>query len=155
MLRNALFDRQQRSRIEVAQPRSKINLTAGYSVGKFNVQVRAVRFGSVQYVHNVDPAVNTAVNPATDQTFRAKWVTDLTFGFKFNKFFSLSVGANNIFNVYPDKIFVDPRNLPSSTEYLTGYNASRDASNRGRFLYNANQFGYNGAFYFVRGVFTM
>jgi iron complex outermembrane recepter protein len=31
-----------------------------------------------------------------------------------------------------------------------GYNAARDASNRGRFLFPANQFGFNGRYLFAR-----
>jgi iron complex outermembrane receptor protein len=164
----ALFDRQQRSRIEVAQPRSKVNLTAGYDLPKWNLQVRAVRFGKVEYVHNLDANIKNPVSGAyfndvgigTDQTFGAKWTTDVVVTYKAMTGLQLTIGANNVFDVYPDRIFIDPRNDPSAyyTTPLTtganktvgGYNASRDASNRGRFLFTANQFGFNGRFLFAR-----
>jgi iron complex outermembrane receptor protein len=163
-----LFDRQQKSRIEVAQPRSKINLTAGYDLRKWNLQLRTVRFGKVEYVHNLDANLKNPVSGAyfndvgigTDQTFSAKWTTDLVVTYKALTGLQVTVGANNLFDVYPDRIFIDPRNDPAAY-YATpltagankttgGYNASRDASNRGRFLFTANQFGFNGRFLFAR-----
>ena len=166
-LQTALFDRLQRSRIEVAQPKSKINITLTYDIQKFNFLVRTVRFGEVSYLHNIDPASMQPngtfwndVGVGTDQTYSPKWVTDFVFTFKAMNGLSVAIGANNIFDVYPDRIFIDPRNQPD-TYYNTpvttgtnkttgGYNAARDASNRGRFLFNTYQFGANGRFLFAR-----
>lgn len=160
-LKTALFDRQQRSRIEVVQPRDKENITFDYKVKKWNFLTRVVRFGEVKYVHNIDPLAkkpdntlwNPNVNPSIDQTFSGKFVTDLVIGYDLCKGTTLSVGANNLFDVYPDQIFVDPRNSLTAV-YAdptgAGYSSGRDATNRGRLLYNANQFGYNGRFLFAR-----
>jgi iron complex outermembrane receptor protein len=158
--KNLLFDRQQRSRIEVFQPRNKLNISAVYSVGKFDVTLRTVRFGEIQYIHNVDPTVkksdgtfwNTQFardansNAYIDQKFAAVWQTDLVVGYRATKNLNVSVGANNLFDVYPDQIYIDPRNATGSLDYGSG----RDASNRGRLLYQPNQGGYNGRFVFVR-----
>lgn len=168
-LATSVFDRQQRGRIEVGQPRSKINLTFAYDLRLWNFTARTVRFGEVQYVHNVDPASKAAngvywndVALQTDQTFDARWTTDVVISFKPKSGLVFSVGANNLFDVYPERIFVDPRNDPSavyanpvqssvtSDKSTGGYSAGRDASNRGRFLFNANQFGFNGRFLFAR-----
>lgn len=168
-LATSVFDRQQRGRLEYGTPRSKINLTFAYDLRKWNFTARTVRFGEVKYVHNVDPASRAAngfywndVGLQTDQTFDARWVTDVVISFKPKAGLSFSIGANNLFDVYPERIFVDPRNDPSavyanpvqgaltSDKSTGGYGAGRDASNRGRFLYNANQFGFNGRFLFAR-----
>jgi iron complex outermembrane receptor protein len=168
-LATALFDRQQRSRIEVAQPKSKINLTFGYDLRKFNFLVRAVRFGETQFINATDPLSQKQdgtywndVGFGTDQTFTAKWTTDVVLTFRPTSGLALSVGANNVFDVYPDRFFIDPRNdrsavyanpVQSSTTVFKstgGYAAGRDASNRGRFLFSANQFGFNGRFLFAR-----
>jgi iron complex outermembrane receptor protein len=145
-LQNRLFDRQQRTRLESGNPRSKINLSAAYTVGKFGVEARSVRFGEVKTA-DADPA-----RANLDQTFSAKWITDLTLSYQFVKQIGLTVGVNNLFNVYPDKIYVDPRNNPNnfSVDPATSFNSSLDNSNRGRYLYNANQFGFSGAYYFSR-----
>lgn len=167
-LSTALFDRQQRSRIEVVQPRTKINATLTYDINKWNFVLRAVRFGKVKYIHNFDPesknpntgAYFNDVAIGTDQEFGTRIITDLVVSFRAAKGLTLSVGGNNIFDVYPEKIFVDPRNDPNayyanpllkgSNKTTGGYNAARDASNRGRFLFPANQFGFNGRFLFAR-----
>ncbi|MBC7849806.1 MAG: TonB-dependent receptor, partial [Chitinophagaceae bacterium] len=169
-LKTSLFDRQQRSRIEVAQPKSKVNITLNYDFKKFNVILRTVRFGETTLLNNADPALrNSATNAywndvalETDQTFGAKWTTDVVLTYKPKQGLSISVGANNLFDVYPDRIFIDPRNEPAAyynapvsnslgvNKTTGGYNAGRDQSNRGRFLFSPNQFGYNGRFMFAR-----
>lgn len=168
-----LFDRQQRSRIEVGQPQSKIVLTGTANYKKFSAMVRTVRFGRITNLNQLDPTVtNTAgvffndAAPETDQTFSAKFITDLVLTYRFYKSSSISIGANNLFDIYPDQIFVDPRNAaanvyanPTGPTALSatpgqkttgGYNAGRDLSNRGRFLFVANQFGFNGRFVYAR-----
>ena len=169
-LRTALFDRQQRSRIEIAQPKTKFNLTFNYDLRKYNLLVRTVRFGEITALNPADPALRNSatgaywndVGPGTDQTFSAKWTTDLVLTYKACPGLNVSFGANNLFDVYPDRIFVDPRNDPNAyynapvasslgvNKTTGGHNAGRDLSNRGRFLFSANQFGFNGRFLFAR-----
>ena len=156
--RTALFDRQQYALIEAYLPKSKWNLSAAYNIGKLDVTFRAVRFGETQFKNVVDPLAKKAdgtywntqfnygdgVNAPIDQTFNALWICDLVVGYKITKSLYASVGANNLFDTYPDQIFIDARNAQGSIDY----NASRDASNRGRLLFQPNQGGYNGRFVF-------
>jgi iron complex outermembrane recepter protein len=158
--RTALFDRQQYALIESYLPKSKWNLSAAYSSGKFDVTLRTVRFGETQFRNVADPGAkkvdgtywNTQFYRGTngdafiDQTFSALWITDLVVGYHLSKSLYASVGANNIFDVYPDQIFIDIRNGVGSIDY----NAGRDASNRGRLLFQPNQGGYNGRFVFAK-----
>jgi iron complex outermembrane recepter protein len=158
--KNRLFDRQQQSRIEVLQPQSKINMSATYSINKFDFVLRMVRFGEIAYVHNLDTDAKMADgsfwntqflrdadgHAYIDQTFAPLISTDLTVSYHFSEKFTVSLGANNLFDVYPDQIFVDSRNAQGSIDYSSG----RDASNRGRFLFLANQGGFNGRFVFLR-----
>jgi iron complex outermembrane recepter protein len=165
----ALFDRVQKSRIENAQPRNKVSLAFNYSVKKFDFLVRAVRFGETVLLSNVDPAaVNGAgvywndVGLGADQTFKAKVTTDLVISYKVCEGITVSAGANNLFDVYPDRLFIDSRNDPSAvyanpiqsslgtSKTSGGYAAGRDLTNRGRFLFGSNQFGSNGRFLFAR-----
>ena len=145
-LQNTLFDRQQRARLENGNPRSKINLSANYGYGIFSIEARSVRFGEIQY-KDADPA-----RSFLDQTFSAKWITDLTLSAQLIKQVGLTVGASNLFNVYPDKFIQNPRNneLNFSADPALSYNSSLDNTNRGRFVYPANQFGFTGAYYFAR-----
>jgi iron complex outermembrane receptor protein len=157
-LQNILFDRQQRTRLESGNPRSKVNLSANYTYGIFGLEARTVRFGEVKYA-DADPA-----RAFIDQTFSAKWITDVTLSAQIIKQVSLMVGVNNLFNVYPDKFNQNPRNYesnlnappllangkPDPSQPDLSYNSTLDNTNRGRFVYNANQFGFSGAFYFAR-----
>jgi iron complex outermembrane receptor protein len=156
-LRTIFFDRQQTGRLEDAQPRSKIVLAANYTLSKLGLELRTVRFGEVVFRDaRVDP-VPTQANPnpflfsSIDQTFSAKWVTDATITYQLLPQLQLAVGANNLFNVYPDKYRVNARNNTNNFAVDgTSYASNLDNTNRGRTLYNPNQFGFNGAFYFGR-----
>lgn len=121
------FDQTSEIILESAVPRTKVNLTFLYNINKWNIFFRNVYFGAV------DEATNTAANM---QEFSAKVVTDLTFGYDISENFNLSVGANNLLDVYPDK------NLPANRS-------------DGRFIYSrrSQQFGMNGRFLFSRLLF--
>jgi len=73
----------------------------------------------------------------TDQTFGARWITDLDVGYRVTDRFTVAAGANNLFGVYPEQ------NFRSSS--------GADNSNAGIFPYNqVSPFGFNGAFYYLR-----
>ncbi len=168
-LETGIFDRQQRARLEVGQPRSKVNLTANYTINKLDILARVVHFGPVTQLSATDPYIKNPsgvyfndVGFGTDQTFGSKVITDLVFTYNIRPGVNLSVGANNLFDVYPDRIFVDPRNNAAlvysnpvngalgTNKQVGGYSAGRDLSNRGRLLFNPNQFGFNGRYLFSR-----
>jgi iron complex outermembrane recepter protein len=124
-LGETLLNREERGRIEVNQPRNKFIFSANYQISKLTLKAQTTRFGEISTIAPVDKT--------QDQTFAAKWITDLSASFQLAKFVSLNVGANNVFDIYPDKVF-DPR-----------------LTNDGTVVYSrfATQFGFNGAYYFV------
>ncbi|MGZ8537456.1 MAG: TonB-dependent receptor, partial [Flavisolibacter sp.] len=142
------FNREDQSRVEVANPKNKVSLTFNYRVSKFGAMLRFVRFGEVQYL---DPSINPAnpgafpVNAFTgqretlDQTFDAKTVTDLSLSYQFLPQLGLTIGANNLFDVYQD-MHTHSGNMSS-----------------GRFVYSrrVQQNGFSGAYYFARLRFSM
>jgi iron complex outermembrane receptor protein len=89
-----LFGRQAQQDLIVATPRSKIVLTNDWSLGRIHALARLTRYGSYVEASNV---------ASGDRTFGAKWVTDLDLGYDVNDHVTLSVGANNLFDVYPQK----------------------------------------------------
>jgi iron complex outermembrane receptor protein len=128
---NIYFDQASRIYLESAVPRQKINLSFNYTLDKFNVFLRNVYFGEVEGATNVD---------ADRQTFGGKVVTDISLGYQLTKNLKWTVGANNLFDVYPDKV--------------------RDGSSlqgAGYFLYSrtGQQFGFNGRFAFTRLALTL
>jgi iron complex outermembrane receptor protein len=105
-----IFNREEVSRLEAAQPRDKAILFVDYSMKKWNFSIRNTYFGSVKYIHpdDGDPA-NWVMNMYTgrvesrDQTFKGKMITDLNVSYDIDKHINMAVGASNVFNVYPDK----------------------------------------------------
>ena len=95
-LKARLFARDEKSRIEEAQPKNKFSFNLNYRISKWILNGRTTRFGSV---FTKDPG-----NPALDEDFSPKWVTDASLAYRIKNFATLSVGANNIGNVYPDKL---------------------------------------------------
>jgi iron complex outermembrane receptor protein len=123
---SALFDRVERGRLEEGQPRQRISLTTTYDLNRLGVMAHTSRYGKV---------VNRALTPAQDQTFGAKWITDLSVSYKLTNQFSLAVSGSNIFDVYPD----------------TNITANQT---RGIYLYSGlTPFGFNGAYWSVRATY--
>ena len=123
---SVLFDRVQRTLIQRGQPRTGVSLTLNHQVGGFAANVHASRFGEI-----------TVAQPAAtgDQTFGRKWITDLSLSYRFLEQLSVTVGGNNIFDVYPDTLIT-----PNQT--------------RGIYLYSgASPFGFNGSYFYVRGAY--
>lgn len=135
---NLLFNRQDSARITSAQPKSKISLTGNYRLNKFGAVLRFTRFGEVL---TYDPA-----NRLLDEVFRPKIITDLSVSYRVFKSLTATLGANNILDVYPDKL---QKVLPPTPTRFEG--AVLDNSSFGRFVYsrNATQFGFNGGYYFL------
>lgn len=89
-----LFGRQAQRDLVAATPHSKVVLTNNWSSGKFHALGRVTRYGS--YVESSNVA-------SGDRRFGAKWVTDLELGYDLSDHVTLSAGANNLFDVYPDR----------------------------------------------------
>lgn len=125
------FPQDSRIYLEEAVPRTKINLTNNYTVGDFNIFLRNVFFGEVT---EATPTV------ANQQIFSEKLVTDLSFGYVASPSLTFTLGANNIFDIYPDR-------------------AEEAFGNRsgGRFDWSrrAQQFGIAGRFLFARMSITL
>lgn len=157
-LKARLFDRTEQSRFESSVPRSKINLSANYTMGKWDFFARSVRFGEVTFLNAIPlPGTITSGVPypaENDQTFSAKWVTDLTVTYRFIKNVSATIGANNLFDIYPDRAYINPRNAENNLTGLptTNYSGGLDNTSNGRFLYSraVSQFGFSGRFVFGR-----
>lgn len=127
------FNREEKNRFEDALPQSKINLTFLYRIGNFNFNLTNVRFGEVWARTDSKDANNNYI----DQKFSAKIITDVSLGYDFTDHINLTVGANNVLDVYPDE---------NREEFRSGE----------QFIYSrrVSQFGFNGGFYFARLNFT-
>ena len=122
-----LIDTVSRALIETSQPHTKVLLSLGYQYKKFNITVRSTYFGEVTTWEK------PAGIPHRVQTFAGKNIFDLSVTYSINKNFGVTIGGNNITDVYPDKVF---SNYASYTNGQVPYTR------------NANQFGFNGSYYY-------
>ncbi|RMF69394.1 MAG: TonB-dependent receptor, partial [Calditrichaeota bacterium] len=129
-VKSTLFNREERNRLEDALPRQKGNFTARYSIDRWSFMGRAEVFGNVKY---------KPTNPANDETFDAKVLFDVDAGFEFIPGAQIHVGANNLFDTFPDRQ-TKPANLS---------NGNFPFSRR------VTQFGMNGGFYYAKLEFDL
>jgi iron complex outermembrane receptor protein len=124
-VRIRLLNREDRNRLEDALPRQKGAVSARYASGRFSSLVRASYYGDIVY---------RAPSASNDETFGAKTLVDIDLGYEVAGGIRLGIGANNVFNTFPDK--------------------QKVAGNidNGRFIYSrrVTQFGMNGGFYYAR-----
>jgi len=98
--------------LEAAAPDYKFSLGIGYSLSKFDFGVNLTQFSDViiQDFQWVDtPATNQAEADAlyavATDTYEAALTADVNIGYSINERFKITVGANNLFNVYPTPQF--------------------------------------------------
>jgi iron complex outermembrane recepter protein len=142
------FNREDQSRIEVASPTDKQSATFNLKYKKAGLMLRFTRFGAVTYL---DPTITTdatkfpknAFNKdaleTLDQTFGAKITTDITASYGIAKGLTISVGANNLLDVYQD-VHTHSGNM-----------------GLGRFVYSrrVQQMGFNGRYVFARIAYSL
>ena len=102
-----LFGRIEGIRFTDGQPRDKVVLSADGDIGKFGVTARTTRYGKVISPGAAAPlAPNqtslTAFGP-DDIFLSAKWITDLELRLRGGNGVEFAIGANNVFDVYPDR----------------------------------------------------
>jgi iron complex outermembrane receptor protein len=89
-----LFDRQTRGYFTDSTPQDKLILGLDWSLGALSVNVKETRYGSFKLLNN---------NATFDQSFGAKWITDLEVSYDVSDRFGVALGAYNVFDTYPDK----------------------------------------------------
>ena len=88
-----LFNDVELRRFETASPESKVNLGVTWSYDRYNATLRTTRYGEVE-----DPSSIEARN----EIIPSEWITDLDVRVAITDGLSVSVGANNLFDVYPE-----------------------------------------------------
>ena len=99
-----LFDRSARSNLTVNLPRTKAFLGNVATLGDFSLSTRVTRYGSFNQNGNATGTVNGLPVYVNDRHYNAKILTDVELSWQMTQAFNLSIGANNIFNVYPTKV---------------------------------------------------
>lgn len=119
-----LFDRRAQNNVTENLPRTKLLIQNFTQIGDWSLNTRVNRFGGFNQFDNA---------PAQDRSYGAKWITDLELGWQATAALNIAVGANNLFNVYPD---FDP----------IGFNPNLGAG----FYATTGAFGFTGGYYYAR-----
>ncbi|WP_428228837.1 TonB-dependent receptor [Flavobacterium sp.] len=118
---DTFFGKREKAFLLASAPNNKFGLNFNYSKNKFDAGLAFTRFSKVVLVDYADE----------DDVYNPRLITDLTLGYKITKNLKLSVGSNNLFNVYPTK-----QDEQGNTE-AGGY-------------WDAVQMGFSGAYYYAR-----
>lgn len=128
---SVLFSRQNTLRLEQGNPRDRISFSANYDLNKVGFQVRLNRYGKVLAAGDV------ALN---DVMLEPRILTDLEASYRFSKGFAITVGAENVFDVYPTKSPIGQR--ADGSLYAVG---------NSYFPYSSfSPFGFNGRYVYAR-----
>jgi iron complex outermembrane receptor protein len=163
---NNYFNEASRIYLESAVPRTKLSLMNTLTVNKLDLFIRQTYFGKVTDPNTADingdgieegAFVNDQFIAVEHPVWGGRTITDFSAGYQLNKHWRVTAGANNIFDIYPDK------NLKTQTAARPlingGYGAPAtiDLSNNNQFEYsrNVSQFGFNGRYIFIRLNVTM
>lgn len=132
----SIFDPLNQSLLVSGTPEVRITGGALWNVGKLDVNLRESFYGS-NYTLAQDLLVGTQYDKLTSQ---AKFITDLDIAYNILKNTRISIGANNLFNIYPTKVpkyYRDEQYSKSNNQY-TGS------------VYTAGAFGFQGGYYYGR-----
>ncbi len=90
-----IIGRVEHGRFERGQPKSSWNFIGSYIISEWSIMIREVRFGEVTIYNS---------NAARDQTLSPVWTTDAELSYNLLQGVTVAVGANNLFDTYPNKI---------------------------------------------------
>ena len=132
-LENTYFGERSRVYLEDSVPKVKASLSHSLTWNDFSVYLRNTYYGKVYGADNVDANFDGILLPNEHQLVSDKIITDLSIGYNISKNFNLTVGTNNLFDIYPTK------NVTAST-------------NNDQFIYSrsSSQFGQNGRYVFSK-----
>ena len=120
--------RDEQGRIEEGFPNDKFALGAAWNLAHWDLNLGATRYGEFTTRY----AETAAANRQIDQTYGAKWVIDASASFRPDESWTLTLGADNLLDEYPDR-------------------TSAYTNNEGQFPYSSQSpYGFNGAYVYGR-----
>jgi len=124
-LTQSLIGRDEIGRVEDSYPHDKTILSGTWRSDHWELGLAATRYGKF--------TVRNSATAARDQTYGDKWVLDASASYKPSANWTLTVGADNLLNEYPDRT----EDLQNSTFGMLPYS-------------NYSPFGFNGAYVYGR-----
>jgi iron complex outermembrane receptor protein len=148
------FGRLESLRLEQGQPRDKVVFTADWEIANWGATLRATRFGRVLSPGGVNPPAANGGQIINGQPNRILWgddvvltpktITDLEIRSKwFDDRVQVAFGANNLFDIYPDR-------QPTGARSANVGGGTFGTNNHFLPYSNFSPFGFNGRFLYGR-----
>ncbi len=130
--------------IKYLAPNHRGNFAANWQSGNWSFNLRESYYGAWRDSNDYPiRAGNLSTGAIVDgQHFGAKFITDLDVSYTFAEHYTLTLGANNLFNTYPDKI--------AATINNPIYDLTGSISNGSVYPRPGGPFGINGGFWYAR-----
>lgn len=133
-----LLNDQQESFLTSTTPKSRVTVGGTWSYDRLAVSLHETRYGSTSTEQTFYSGPNNSSTTVFNHFVNdPKYLTDIEGRYAVSKNLQISLGANNLFNVKPDK-------LPAESTYLGVM----------RYDVYATQIGLNGAFYYLRAGYS-
>ncbi|TQF71592.1 TonB-dependent receptor plug domain-containing protein [Pseudoalteromonas luteoviolacea] len=125
------FARREIARFEDGTPKDKLNLVATWQYKSWTAILKATRYGET---------TDSSSTVAKDEVLDAKWITDLEVAYQVNENWRFAVGANNLFDQYPQDTV---GNIGfSNFNQIFPYSAFSAYNTDGRFVYGKVSFNF-------------
>lgn len=132
--------------IEDWQPRTRFNVGADWRNNNWGFNVQLAQYGKYTVCEG------GCTGAVTDtQEFGAKWLTDVQLDYKFDLGLTLSIGANNLFDVVPDRNLIGQSR--GGTIFDTAGNVIVTSPGVFQFSRRSAPFGFNGGYYYFKASF--
>ena len=135
-LPDSLFTERDRSIIETWQPKDRVSMSTRYSDDTIAVDYSVHRYGAY-----------TVIDGSRSQTYTPKYLTDVQLSYGLGEYGRIKIGANNLFNVTPDKNLIGQ----SRGGKIVDAWGNTVVDSPGAFTYSRRSapFGFNGGFYYI------
>jgi iron complex outermembrane receptor protein len=104
-----LVGRDERGRLEDSYPKDKAILGGTWNSAHWALSLTATRYGGF--------TTRSTSGTAFDQSYSAKWIADASASYKAGENWKLTLGADNLFNTYPDRVLLDANNNYGTMPY--------------------------------------
>ncbi|MGJ3647659.1 TonB-dependent receptor plug domain-containing protein [Sphingomonas sp. GlSt437] len=123
-------------------PNHRATFTANWQSGPWTINGRENFYGKWQDAVDYPTAQDAAGNVTAAQVFGSKFTTDLDVSYTFRTHYTLTVGATNLFNTFPDKI--------AASSFNAIYPITGGLGDGQVYPRSGGPFGINGGFWYAR-----
>ena len=143
---DVLFTQQDISIVEEWQPKDRLSFTSAHHGEHWSVSFMFNRYGEYTVKDNC-----ASGNNCQSQTMSPEWITDVQYKYHLSERVAFKLGANNLFDVYPDKNTEGQTRSSPDGGLVDPVSGEFVVDSEGAFTYSRRSapFGFNGAYYYL------